>query len=238
MPPLPETIIGETCEGQEVSCAKIEAAAKDVKEWLKLKMTSGSCSTGLVCQLAGHYCRMPQMFGNRLLLVDIHAVFDQIGKLEKAPLTRAVPTKPAEPFTAGPLKGLWHKHWFQAGFLVTNLLNETEKHGDMFIRKHLNAAFGHDRWVGELMTEKLAGQLVRATVDGALSYRSGSAGRKQSRMTGEWIVFAKANGRNIYLTLGGHDETDEAIFSRCSPALQEFPELALLAPFVAVEGAV
>jgi hypothetical protein len=235
MPPLSNTLIGETCEGLAVTCVEIEAAAKDVKEWLKLKMTSGSCSTGLVCQLARHYCRMPQMFGNRCLLVDIHAVFDQIGKLEKAPLTRAVPTKPAEPFRAGPLKGLWHKHWFQAGFLVTNLQNETEKHGEMFIRKHLNAAFGHDRWVGEPMTEKLAGQLVGATVDGALSHRAGSTAHKQSRMTGEWIVFAKANGRNIYLTLAGHDETNEAVFSRCSPALQEFPELAPLVPFVAVE---
>lgn len=107
MPTLPETIIGQTCECQDVTCAEIEAAAKDVKEWLKLKMTSGSCSTGLVYQLAGHYRRMPQMFCNRLLLADVHAVFDQIGKLEKTPLTRAVPTKPAEPL-AGPLKGLWH----------------------------------------------------------------------------------------------------------------------------------
>ena len=195
MPPLPETIIGQTCEHQDVTWAEIEAAAKDVREWLKLKMTSGSCSTGFVYQLARHYCRMPQMFGDRLLLVDIHAVFDQIGELEKAPLTRAASTKRAEPFTAGPLKGLWHKRWFQAGFLVTNLLNETEKHGEMFIRKHLNAVFGRDRWVGELMTEKLTGQLLHAMVDGALSHRSGSAARKKSRITGEWIVFAKANGR-------------------------------------------
>jgi hypothetical protein len=157
MPPLPETIIGNTCEGRDVTWAEIEAAANDVREWLKLKMTSGSCSTGLVYQLAGHYCRMPQMFGDRLLLVDIHAVFDQIGKLEKAPLTRAAPTKPAEPFTAGPLKGLWHKHWFQAGFLVTDLLNETEKHGEMFIRKHFDAVFARDRWVGELMTDNWQG---------------------------------------------------------------------------------
>jgi hypothetical protein len=116
MPPLPETIFGKTYEGQDVTWAKIEAAAEDVRGWLKLKMTSGSCSTGLICQLAAHCCRIPRMFGNRLLLVDVHAVFNKIGELEKAPLTRVVSTKPAEPFMAGPLKGLWHKHWFQAVF--------------------------------------------------------------------------------------------------------------------------
>jgi hypothetical protein len=173
------------------------------------------------------------MFGHRLLLVDVHAVFDQIGELEKAPFTRVAPTKPAKPFTAGPLKGLWRKHWFQASFLVTNVLNETEKYGEMLIRKHLNSEFGRDRWIGELITEKLAGKLVHAMVDGALSHRLGGAERKRSRLTGEWIIFAKANGRNIYLTLAGHGETNEAVLSRCSLAPEEFPELASLPPFVA-----
>jgi hypothetical protein len=232
MPLLPETIIGKTCEGHDVTWAKIEAAVKDVREWLKLKTTSGSCSTGLVYQLAAHYCRIPQMFGDRLLLVDVHTVFDQIGELEKAPLTRAAPTKAAKPFTTGPLKGLWRKPWFQASFLMTNLLNETKKHGEMLIRKHLNDEFGRDCWIGEMITEKRAGKLAHAMVNGALSHRLGVE-RKRSRLTGEWIIFAKANGRNIYLTLAGHGETNEAVLSRCSPAPEEFPVLASLAPFVA-----
>jgi hypothetical protein len=70
-------------------------------------------------------------------------------------------------------------------------------------------------------------------VDAALSHRSGNIGRKRSRLTGEWIVFAKTDRPNIYLTLAGHDETNEAVFSRCSMALKEFPELASLEPFVA-----
>lgn len=232
MPPLPETIIGKTCEDKDATWAEIEAAAKDVREWLRLKMTSGSCSNGLVDQLAAHYCRIPQMFGARLL-IDVHAVFDQVGNLEKAPLTRVVPTKPAKPFTAGPLKGLWRKHWFQASFLITNVLNETEKHGEMLLRKHLNSEFGRNRWIGEVITEKLAGKLAHAVIDGALSHRSGGPQRERSRLTGEWIIFAKANGRNIYLTLAGHGETNEAVLSRCSLAPKEFPELASLAPFVA-----
>jgi hypothetical protein len=228
----PETVIGETCEGRPVTWAEIEAAAKDMREWLQLKMTTGACSAGLIYQLAGHYRRIPQSFGKRVLLVDVHAVLDQIGMLEKAPFTRSAPTKAAEAFTAGPLKGLWHKHWFQASFLATNLLNETEKHGEMLIRKHLNAEFGRDQWIGATMTDKLAGGIAHAMVNGARSHRSGNIGRKQSRLTGEWIVFAKTSRRNIYLTLAAHDETNEAVLSRCSLALKEFPELASLEPFV------
>jgi hypothetical protein len=215
-----------------VACAEIDAAAKDMREWLQLKMTTGACSAGLIYQLAGHYCRIPQSFGKRVLLVDVHAVLDQIGKLEKAPFARAAPTKPAEAFTAGPLKGLLHKHWFQASFLATNLLNETEKHGEMLIRKHLNAELGRDQWIGATITEKLTGGLAHAMVDGALSHRSGIIGGKQSRLTGEWIVFVKTGRRNIYLTLAGHDETNEAVLSRWSLAPKEFPELASLEPFV------
>jgi propanediol dehydratase large subunit len=48
----PETVVGKTCEGEDVTWAKIELAANEVNEWLKLKMTSGSSSTGLVYQLA------------------------------------------------------------------------------------------------------------------------------------------------------------------------------------------
>jgi hypothetical protein len=161
MPPSPDTILGETCEGRPVTWAEIEAAAKDMREWLQLKMTTGACSAGLIYQLARHYSRIPQSFGERVLLVDVHAVLDQIGELEKAPLARAASTKPAEAFTAGPLKGLWHKHWFQASFLTTNLLNETEKHGEMLIRKYLTAEFGRDQWIGEAITEKLAGRPLR-----------------------------------------------------------------------------
>lgn len=231
MLPAAESIIGESCEGQDVSWAQIEAAAKEVREWLELKLTSGSCSTSLVYQLAGHYCRMPQFFGNRVLLVDIHAVFDQIGQLEKSKLTRTVPTKPATMFTKGPLKGLWHKHWFQADFLPTNLLNESIKNGKKLMMKRLNEIFGPNAWVGKSMSEPLAAQLADSMVNGALAHRSGTAAKKPSRLTGEWIIFAKSRGRNIYLTLAGHEEANDSIFSRCSLAPKEYPELASAAPF-------
>src|SRR5437660_5677 len=142
----PETVVGQTCEGLPVTLAELNAAADKMQEWLKLKSTMGSFSDIIVYQLAQAYCRMPQCFGQRVLLVDIHAVLDQIAKMEKVPFARAAPTKRAAPFTVGPFKGLWRKHWFQASFLAANLLNETEKHGEMLIWKHLNEEFGRDQW--------------------------------------------------------------------------------------------
>lgn len=229
MPPSPDDVVGQTFEGTPVTRAEIEAAAEEMRGWLQLKTTTGACSASLVHQLAGHYCRIPESFGSRPLLVDVHAVLDKIGELEKAPLTRSVPTKPASMFRAGALKGLWHVHWFQASELVTNLRNETDRHGEQFIHRFLTEEFGRGGWVGEQMTEELASRLVHAAVEGAFVHRSGGAKRKQSRLTGEWIVFAKMNGRNIYLTLAGHGETDEAVFTRCSKAREEFPELAIFA---------
>ncbi len=227
----PEAVVGKTCEGRPVTWTQIETAEREMRELLELKTTTGSFSVGLVRQLAEAYCRMPQRFGRHVLLVAVHPVLDQIGELENAPFSRAVHTGRPEPLV-GPLTGLWHKRWFQAAFLPKNLLEETKKYGDRLIYKHLNTKFGRNQWIGHPITQDVAGELVHAMVFGAISHRSGSA-RKESRLTGEWIVFAKAGGHNIYLTLAGHDETNDAVLSRCLPAMREFPELASQAPFAA-----
>ncbi len=229
---LPDTVVGTTCEGDPVTCADLDRAAQEVREWLRLKTTTGACSASFIYQLAWHLCRIPQSFGRRPLLVDVHAVLDEIGALETAKMARGTRTGKVEPLS-GPLEGLFHKHWFQAAFIAKNLEEETNQHGDAILRKFLKSKSGDNGWVD--LTEQLAGELTHQMGRGALSHRSGTdAGkksRKKSRLTGEWIVFAKTGGRNVYLTLGGHLESNEAILSRCSLALREFPELAALPAF-------
>jgi len=210
---------------------EIESAADEMHGWLKLKMTTGAVSSGLVYQLAAHYHRLPQLFSMHGILIDVHAVLDEIGGLENADNARTTRTKPPTQFTSGPLKGLWHKHWFQASFLAMNLSREVEKNGDTLVYKFLNNEFGRDQWQGQTITEGLAGKLASVAVDGALNNRAGRTANKQSRLTGEWIIFAKTKGRNIFLTLAAHDEPGTTILSRCSAALTEFPELASVEPF-------
>lgn len=227
-----DTVAGETIEGDAVSWSQIHAATDYVREWLHLKLVRGACAGGLIHQLAGHWCRMPEQFGSFPIVVDVHAVMDQIGTLEGAPMTRAIETKPPERFDTGPLVGLWHKHWFQASFMLHNLMNENEKNGLSLFYRELNLQFPRKEWVGQQIDKRMTQLLAHASVDQAFRHRRGAGKRAgQSRLTGEWIVYAQLGGKNYYLTLAGHGEDKVQIFGRCAPAIDEFPELSQLEPF-------
>ncbi len=48
--------------------------------------------------------------------------------------------------------------------------------------------------------------------------------RAASKLTGEWIVFARHGGANHYLTLGAHGD-DHAIAARVRACASEFPHV-------------
>ena len=49
---------------------------------------------------------------------------------------------------------------------------------------------------------------------------------RDQRLTGEWIVYARHEGRNYYLCLARHDEEDATIFDRIkNGCVDEFPFL-------------
>ncbi|MCH9806715.1 MAG: hypothetical protein K0U74_03195 [Alphaproteobacteria bacterium] len=215
-----EKIAAYTIEGEAVQMAEIVHATEEMKEWLSLKLTTGAYSSSFLIQLALHYCRVPQPMSGRTVLADIHEIFDQIGGLEGAPLCRPTPTRKAEPFRGGILKGLWKKHWFQASFMPQVLQNENQKNGVELIMKALKARYGRGGLNNRKITEEDIGLMAHASVIGAMEQ---AANRK--KITGEWIVFAKLDGRNIYLGLCGHEDGDEAIFERCKSGVKEFSEL-------------
>ncbi|NJM54899.1 MAG: hypothetical protein HC841_02315 [Verrucomicrobiae bacterium] len=233
-PPIkvcPDTIVGFNTEGEPVTLSRVLNARDEMREWFSIKITTGAYSERIVDELAIHWCRLPQIFGRSRLLIDCHAVLEQIGVLEGAPQNRAAPTKPAKPFS-GPLTGLWGKHWFQASFILNNLMRENEKYGESLIYRALNKKFGrngwHDRPVGDV-----AGIIPHAAVIDALENRVGRlANSKDQGPTGEWIIFTKSGGRNIYLTLASHSETNQEILARCKSAISKFPELKTAPPFL------
>jgi hypothetical protein len=49
-----------------------------------------------------------------------------------------------------------------------------------------------------------------------------------SKLTGEWVVFAKQDDIAYYLTMGRHTEEDEAIWRRCKACAAQFPCLRIL----------
>lgn len=170
-------------------------ALVEMREWLDLKMTTGAYSLGLVLELAGHLTARQY---------DIHSILDEIGILE-GDRTRPTRTKPESKFRRSPLIGLWHKHHFQAGFMIENIIREF-KRPDSSGTKFFDSVF--EPYLG-MTTEEFAGPLSHDLVVGVIERRS-----RDKAMTGEYIVYEKRNdGSNYYLTLGSH-RTDHAIRMR------------------------
>jgi hypothetical protein len=159
-------------------------------------MIAGRYSALLAAELDSH-------IRNRSL--HSHLITDEIAALEGGP--RRSQTKPAEKFKGRWLRGLWHKHFFQPGYMLKNLKLQ-------WTGARLREAFGEQMSIA---------QAVHHFVIGGHAARAGAA-----RLTGEWIVFAKQDGVYYYLTLAHHEEDDEVIWRRCKACAPEFPQLQIL----------
>jgi len=221
-----DSVVGITIEGDEVLSRDLEHSLDETRTWLAHSLGTGECTKEFELQLAKSLCRIPQVFGNQELLVDFHCVRDQLKLLEGRSAAAVGSTKKAEKFKKSELKGLWHSHWFQAAFLAKNLLEETKRDdGDATLEG-----------AAKLMEEPLPGSNIKkvASIDAYIhSSVMGAYKRRASRqkksvigcLTGEWIIYAKSNDRNIYLTLGSHGEGDARIRERCLRTVEQFPEL-------------
>jgi hypothetical protein len=117
-------------------------------------------------------------------------------------------TKAATPFKRPPLLGFWHKHFFQAKFLLKNLRNEWSPKNPQFVS--VVDEFCRDAHVGKFTHEAVIGLYERRCGFGTI--------------TGEWIVYAPIGGRNLYLTLGKHGE-EQAVLENIKRCVHEFPDL-------------
>jgi len=112
-------------------------------------------------------------------------------------------TKPPTQFLNPPLRGLWHKHFFDAHFIPHNLRNHWSGNR---LQKLVEEVCGPKK---SGPTKEMVNELVHRLVHGAMEDRNSA-----EKLTGEWIIFAKHNDQNYYLCLARHDEGDEAIYSR------------------------
>lgn len=175
----------------------------EIRGWLDLKMVTGRYSSGLVTELSCHVKGRTSHF---------FLILDEIGNLEGAPGAKPTNTKLAAPFEKPPLAGLWHKHYFQPQFMVRNILNHwTPKR----LRTRSNEILKDVR----VPAEKKAEYLTHVMVTDGYFERS-----QVGDLTGEWIVFARQDDMNYYLTLGVHGD-DVAIQRRVMACCGEFPEL-------------
>jgi hypothetical protein len=183
-----------------------EDGKEDVHEWLAANMRTGNFSLLLLEELAWHKI-------NRT--IHVHAVFDEIGYLED-PSHRPTGTKKAGRLKAS-LRGFWHKHWFEPGFLATNLLNYARTPEAWPIFERMSDAINRGEYPAKCVHELVIG----------------GHERRAGIRTGEWIMFAKIDKANYYLTLATHDEgrcNPDAIRERIRSCAVEFPQIMPLIP--------
>jgi len=120
-------------------------------------------------------------------------------------------TKKESQYKHKPLKGLWHKHFFGAQFLGFNIYNQLGlDYGTNKLRQILMEIFEkHNVKEGDLFTEELSQEFSHTIVQGSLVERS-----KASKLTGDWIIYAKQESGNYYLTFASHHENDKIVYER------------------------
>ena len=155
------------------------------------------------------------LFCARLYGINPFQIVDEIRALED--LAKVTRTKPATQFTRLPLKGLWHKHFFCARFLVHNITNHFS--GGK-LDKLVNEVLDPSK--SPVLTEGMIRELSHRVTVEAFEKRAG-----EGNLTGEWIVFAKHEGKNYYLCLATHGTGDQSIYNSIQVACwPQFPFLS------------
>jgi len=146
--------------------------------------------------------------------IDPKLVVEEIEVLEGK--RSGIGTKPATQFKKDPLKGLWHKHFFSAHFVPRNLRNQLGKDGiKNLVEEVLDPA------KSPVVTVDMVNELSRRVVTESLETRE-----EQDKLTGEWIIFTKYEGKNYYLCISTHKEGDQVIYDQISSmCFEQFPFL-------------
>jgi hypothetical protein len=127
------------------------------------------------------------------------SVLDELDYLEGIrPTSR---TKAEEQFRKRPLHPLWHKHFFLAKHVLRNVGVRWNLHngGNKDHTKMLDEVAKNYGESPEVWPNYLAHRLVA----------QGFEERLRRGLTGDWIIFAKHDGKNFYLDLAIHEEGEE-----------------------------
>lgn len=131
--------------------------------------------------------------------------------------------KKVRQFRGEVLKGFHYAHWIEARNIAKNISNHWEMNSPQStkledqIAKSLKEVGLKE---GEQLTEKAVRQLAHDVVHQGYFER-----RRKGQETGEWIIFAKDNDKNIFLSLARHKEDDLDIYSRMEKNCVEYPQL-------------
>jgi len=104
-----------------------------------------------------------------------------------------------------PLKGLWHKHYMQDG--IASLAMNVDKGLKILGMPYFEQKVREAEEAAE--TRYVTVDDIPALVNDIVSGNRQRLAEKQA-LSGEWIVFAKHEGQNYYLTIATHDSVMHA----------------------------
>lgn len=146
--------------------------------------------------------------------VSPHVILDAISEVDRGELPSGV--KPATQFKNMPLKGLWHKHYFSTHFLLMNINLGLGKTG---VEKLVNEVM--DPAKPTVITEDMFNELTHRIINEPVETRYA-----RKKLTGEWIVYLRHEGKNYYLCCNTHDAGDQFIYDRIMEnCVRDFPNL-------------
>ena len=174
---------------------------------------------------AAYSARMSLAFVIRLMQIrqdrgEDRFVIREIDELEHVCSSTSA-TKGAAQFKRPPLHPLWHKHFSTPRHLMRNIGVRWALDGEgnrdlMQVIGDAATKFGH-------LPEVWPNYLIHRLVVGGIQDRV-----EKKRMTGDWIIFAKHEGKNYYLDLATHEEgrnADQLLVKLREGSEAEFPFL-------------
>ncbi|MGE4511378.1 MAG: hypothetical protein AB7D43_09790 [Sulfurimonadaceae bacterium] len=143
-------------------------------------------------------------FGFDKRMLNIESIMHEIRFVEG--LEKASRTKPASQFRRPPLKGLWHKHYFDGSIpsLAQNLKNALGSYGMPYVDSMIAKAKASGK--ESFITPEDVPKIVDDAVSSNLQRR-----RAYQKITGEWLVYVIHENTNYFLCLAKHDESDADI---------------------------
>jgi hypothetical protein len=150
--------------------------------------------------------RLSRLFCEQLVYINhsrelsVFTVTDILQELEKLKPEGQRVKKPRQ-FKHLPLRGLMHIHFGPGFFIRPNLVNELRRPDNQgSIEKSIENAKNQDEVIKLLAHEMTIGSYKRRA--------------DRNGLTGEWIIYAKHEEWNYYLSLASHDEDNQAIYDR------------------------
>jgi len=187
----------------------------DIKERLKLKLTTGACSSYLVNQLSIHRAHIGEKFGDKIEFINSSEVLEYIHNLEKGNIK-------GSPFNNEPLLDFKHIHLSPYCSLGSSLFRNVKEYW-----------FNSKGQIHKARTEELNKILHRYknAPYSTISREMHNTAMKNKDLKGEWLIYLTKNNKNFYLCLASHKEgknrkeSDMFIFEeKIKNYLSEIPE--------------